>query len=51
MTATFEQVKRLEGLAHSMGQARDRKRKGLMLHAETASYDTATKRVDAYLDR
>lgn len=31
---TFAQVQKLEGLAHSMTVARDRKRRGLMLHLD-----------------
>lgn len=34
MPIQFAHVKRLEGLAHSMTQARDRKRRGLTLHAD-----------------
>ena len=33
-TPTYPQVRRLEGLAHSMGLARDRKRKGLTIHPD-----------------
>lgn len=31
---TFSHLKKLEGLLHSLTQARDRKRRGLTLHAD-----------------
>jgi hypothetical protein len=34
MKVTFAQVKRLEGLIHSLRQARDRKRRGFTIHAD-----------------
>lgn len=33
-TPTYAQVRRLEGLAHIMGVARDRKRKALSIHPD-----------------